>query len=164
MAPAAEGSRILAEHDAWDSHLEAVTTALSSALDGRTTGRVTLESVTGWTAEFRAHGRTVTTSFRHRTGASAVTGDYIRAVLYGCDFSPIGDEGRPSGFVKSLTVREGFGWDEQMLRELVLEALGLYRYVLGAGAPSDSNIEVVTGGSAEAPSRRRGRRAGSSGR
>ncbi len=145
----------MAESDAWDSHLEAITTALGAMLDGKARGPARLESETGWSAEFRAHGRTVSTSLRHRDGTEGMPGDYARAVLYGCDFSPIGDEGRPAGFVKSMTVREGFGWDEQMLRELVLEVLGLFRFTLAAGEAAESRVEVGAPGHSEAQLRRR---------
>jgi hypothetical protein len=80
---------------------------------------------------FRGAGRSVTAQFAHADGTPPVPGDYALAVIYGCDFQPIGDEGRPSGFGKTLTYREGYSWDEQAVREVVLEAIGILRYVLG---------------------------------
>ena len=140
-AVATERSWIVAQLDLWDSHLEDITEALSISLDRGARGHVALETAVGWRAEFRAHGRTVSASLRHRDGAGGMPGDFARAVIYGCDYSPIGDEGRPDGFAKSLTVREGFGWDEQMLRELVLEVLGLVRHTLGAGSAADARLK-----------------------
>lgn len=125
----------MAEVDPWDTHLEAITGALAAILERGERGHCGLRAESGWTADLRAHGRSVTVSLRHPSGHEAMPGDYARAVVYGCDYSPIGDEGRPAGFIKTLTVRDGFGWDEQMLRELVLEALGLYGLVLGGGDP-----------------------------
>ncbi|MGD9934843.1 MAG: hypothetical protein AB7T37_14175 [Dehalococcoidia bacterium] len=146
----------MAAVDAWDVHLEAITAALCARFDGKARGRVNLETTAGWGAEFYARGRTVSASLRHRDGVGNMPGDYALAVIYGCDYSPMGDEARPSGFAKSLTVREGFGWDEQMLRDLVLEVLGLLRYALGAGAAADAKVDArTTEPSATAVRRRR---------
>ena len=143
--------------DPWDIHLEDTTDALGAMLVGAVRGHVRLLSPNGWTAELRGHGRSVTTSFSHPEGAEGIPDDYRLAVIYGCDFSPVGDEGRPTGFVKTLSVREGYGWDEEMLREFVLESLGLFRIALDAGDAPDVRFEATM---RDAPARPAGLRRG----
>lgn len=145
----------MAATDAWDTHLEDTTEALGAMLAGPVRGHVRLLSADGWTAEFRGHGRSVTAAFSHPQGAEVAPDDYRLAVLYGCEFSPAGDEGRPTGFVKTLSVREGFAWDEEMLREFVLEALGLFRFILHAGGAAAVRFEATM---RDAPTRPEGAR------
>ncbi len=121
----------MAEIDPWDGHLEAITAKLEQMTSGRLRGRLVLSQSGGWTTEFRGAGRSITVQFGHAKGAAAAPGDYGLAIIYGCDFSPLGNEGKPIGFGKTLTVREGYGWDEQTIREVVLEGIGILRYILG---------------------------------
>jgi len=146
----------MAELEAWDAHLEDITGALGAMLGDTVRGHATLSATGGWTAGFRAHGRSVTASLRHRDGASAAPGDYALALLYGCDYSSVADEGRPAGFAKTLTVRDGFGWDEQMLREFVLEVLGLFRFALGNPDATNARFDATLAeASPSAPRKRR---------
>lgn len=127
----------MAEIDPWDRHLEAVTQKLDEMTHGKLRGRVTLQQDDGWIAEFRGAGRSLTVQVGHPAGHAAMPGDYGRAVIYGCDFIPIGNEGKPAAFGKTLTLREGYSWDEQAIREVVLETLGIIRYVLGVSRADD---------------------------
>jgi len=116
--------------DPWDVHLEAVTSRLDQMTSGRVRGHVALRQDSGWIVEFRGAGRSLTVQFGHPRGAAAMPNDYGRAVIYGCDYSPVGNEGQPSGFGKTMTLREGFRWDEQSIREVALEAIGVLRFLL----------------------------------
>ena len=129
----------MAQLDPWDVHLEAVTQKLDQLIGGRLRGRVALIQAGGWSLEFRGSGRTLTVQLGNAMGVDAVPGDYARAIIYGCGFYPLGNEGRPDGFGKSLSMREGSRWDEESIREQVLEAIGILRYALGV--PEASSVE-----------------------
>jgi hypothetical protein len=120
----------LAAFDPWDTHLETITAKLDQMTDGKVRGRVVLLQEDGWIVEFRGAGRSITVQFGHPGLPDVMPGDYGRAIIYGCDYQPLGNEGRPVGFGKTLTLREGFKWDEEGIREVVLEAVGVLRYVL----------------------------------
>jgi hypothetical protein len=134
----------LAQIDPWDGHLEAVTEKLEAMTSGRVRGRVVLVQRDGWIVEFRGAGRSLTIQYSHAGGADAMPGDYAKAIIYGCDYHPLGNEGRPVAIGKTLTLREGFKWDEQGVREVVLEALGLLRYTLGVGSPDEMEFQDHT--------------------
>jgi hypothetical protein len=121
----------LADADPWDPHLEAITEKIEQMTSGRLRGRMGLAQDGGWVVEFRGAGRSVTVQLSYGLGVAMPLGDYALAVVYGCGYQPIGDEGRPAGFGKTLTYREGYSWDEQNVREVVLEAIGIVRYVFG---------------------------------
>ncbi len=131
--------------DSWDDLLEGATGLLDGLTGGSRSGRVAIRTEHGWVVDFRASGRAVSTQ-------GAIPGDtlprplndYQLAVLYGGGYRPTGNEGRPTGFVKTLTLGDGFRWDEQTLREIVLEALGILRFVLGAGDAAEASLENAT--------------------
>jgi hypothetical protein len=144
MAATPAGEHAVAEIDPWDTHLEAVTARLDELTAGTVRGRVALVQPGGWTLDCRGAGRAITFQFGHPAGPEAMPGDYGRAVIYGCSYSPLGNEGRPSGFGKTLSVREGFRWDEESIREQVLEAIGILRYVLGVSDPASVEFQDHT--------------------
>ena len=66
--------------------------------------------------------------------------DYQLVLLYNTSFfAPA--VAHPRTFEKTLNLQEGYTWDEQTLRELVLELLGLFRLVLGVPVESLSAAE-----------------------
>jgi hypothetical protein len=120
----------VAEVDPWDVHLEAVTAALNAVTGGSRGGVVSVHGARGWRAEFRASRRSVTALLGPTNDAAPSLSDYRLAILYGLQFEPLG-EPPPTSFAKTLTVQEGYRWDEQMIREVVLEAIAALRLVLG---------------------------------
>jgi hypothetical protein len=130
----------VARVDRWDDHLEAATTRLEELTSGRRSGRVFVAQPEGWRAELRGQKRTVWTQVTWQGDPAALPhlDDYRLVLAYGLSFhSP--DHGRPSSFTKQLTIQEGHHWDEQTLREVVLELLGLMRHVLGV--PEETPLE-----------------------
>ncbi len=126
----------------WDNVLEGATLLVERLTQGHARGRVIVRTAEGWVAELTGAGRKISLQFA-RPGAPVLLGDYQLVLIYGCDYEPIGDEGRPKGWGKTLSLREGFHWDEQSLRETVLELLGVFRYVLGA-AGAGVSLEDAT--------------------
>lgn len=124
----------MAAIDPWDATLEGVTAALGRFTAGPD-GEVRVGSAAGWNVAFQAHRRTVSIAIWY---AGAAPGprldDYRLVLLYGLDFHPAHDDPRTNVLRKTLTIQEGWTWDEQTLREVVLETLGLLRHVLGVPA------------------------------
>jgi hypothetical protein len=127
---------------AWDQILEEATPILEQLTSGKLRGRVLLQTESGWGAEIGAHGRTVSLQFA-RPGGTVQLDDYQLVLIYGCDFRPLGDEGRPKGWAKVLNLQEGYHWDEQTLRETVLELLGIFRHVLGIDGSTARMVDAT---------------------
>jgi hypothetical protein len=131
--------------DPWDTILEGATALLDGLTGGSRSGRVVLRTARGWLAEFRSSGRTLTVQLSAPdTDLPSLLGDYHLALIYGAGFRPLGDEGRPRGFGKSLSLHEGFRWDEQTLREVVLETIGVLRFVFGVTDASTAALDDAT--------------------
>jgi hypothetical protein len=142
--------------DPWDDILEAATGALNGLVGGSRTGSFRL-SAPAWDVEMRAHRRDVVVQFVAKSPPVQLD-DYRLAVLYGCSLRPLGDLGSLRGFGKSLQVKAPHTWDEQMLREVVLEAVGLLRYILGAEDRSTVSASDNTRAVSPLLARARGRR------
>ena len=104
--------------DPWDVHLEALTAGLSGLAEGARTGKYRLTTASSWFAEFRASGRSVHIGFQWNGPTPPVLSDYQLVVIYGLGFHAPGQPARPVAFAKTLTLHEGFHWDDQTLREL----------------------------------------------
>jgi hypothetical protein len=120
--------------DSWDDHLEAATVRLEDLTSGRRSGRLFIAQAEGWRAEIRGQKRSVWMQVTWQGDPAALPqlDDYRLVLAYGLSFHTP-DPGRPSSFTKQLNIQEGYKWEEQTLREVVLELLGLMRHVLGVG-------------------------------
>ncbi len=131
----------MAAIDPWDATLEGVTASLCRFTTGPD-GEVRVQSPAGWNVAFQARRRTVAIAIWY---AGAPPGprldDYRLVLLYGLDFHPAHDDPRSNVLRKTLTTREGWSWDEQTLREVVLETLGLLRHILGV--PEDQSLKLL---------------------
>jgi hypothetical protein len=119
--------------DAWDALLERLTETLVELTAGRKTGFVTVRAAQGWLARVAATKRTVSVQVEAdpATGMQVPLDDYQRVLLFGLEYQPFREWPPADSYAKSLTIKEGYEWDEQTLREIALEALGILRYVLG---------------------------------
>lgn len=126
----------MAAIDPWDGDLEAITAALVAGAAGQRTGVVRATADNGWRADFSATRRSVTVILAPVPDVTLppAPGDYQLALIYGLDYQAVDDAPDHRSFAKTLTLREGFRWDEESLREIVLEGLGLLRHALGASA------------------------------
>jgi hypothetical protein len=131
----------VAQIDPWDPHLEAVTERLDRMTSGKLRGRVALVHPESWTLDCRGAGRSLTFQFAHASGTAFELDDYARAVVYSGGWQPLGNEGRPIGFGKTLSLRDGFHWDEESIREQVLEAIGVMRYLLAVPDPASVEFQ-----------------------
>jgi hypothetical protein len=122
--------------DPWDGDLETITAALVAGAAGHRTGVIRATADNGWRADFSATRRSVTVLLAPAPGAPPppAPGDYQLALIYGLDYQAVDDAPPPRSFAKTLSLREGFRWDEESLREIALEGLGLLRHALGASA------------------------------
>ena len=119
----------MAELEAWDHVLERATATLVGLTGGRS-GAAVLRSA-AWEARFRADRRSVTVQLNSPSRMQPPRlNDYQLVLIYAADYE-VPDGASPAFFAKTLTLHEGFQWDEQSLREVVLEVLGIFRYVLG---------------------------------
>jgi hypothetical protein len=125
--------------DPWDGHLEALTSRLVYLTGGSGRGSVVLLAAPACRMELSGNPRAVSVQLAGPPTPSL--DDYRLALLYGLGLHPVGDEGRPAAFAKTLTLHEGFAWDEQTLREIVLEGLAALRIILGAEDPLAATIE-----------------------
>ena len=112
----------------WDLHLEPVTQSLARFTAGGAAGRATLAANDGWQVQFRGSRKSVSVQIA-RPQSSAPLDDYELVILYGLEYDAPGTPANPLLFAKTLSIRDGFGWDEQTLREVVLEALGILAVV-----------------------------------
>ncbi len=120
--------------DPWDEHLETLTGGLGALTAGARSGRFRLHSAPGWSAEFRAGQRSITIGLQWAAPPAPRLTDYQLVLLYGLGFHAPGQPPHPVTFSKVLSLHEGYHWDEQTLREIVLETLGILRHCLGAAA------------------------------
>lgn len=124
----------------WDSAVEQLTALANAMSDGRG-GRGVLVAGDAWRMEVRATRKDIAVVIRPRApGARPRLDDYQLVLIYGCGYQPLGAEGQPEGFAKSLGLKPGFQWDEQTLREVLLEAVALHRHVLGV---QPAGLEVI---------------------
>jgi len=129
--------------DAWDDALERVTAALVTLGGGQAAGSATVHAAT-WAAEFRMTKRTVTVYLApNATPPDRALSDYELAIVYGLQFHALREWPPPaSAFAKAMSIDEGYRWDEQMLREVVLEALGALRHVLSPDPAAEPSLDV----------------------
>ena len=124
----------MGETEGWDALLESLTASMVGFTGGKH-GEAFLRSP-GWQARFRANRRTVIAELSSgQAGPNPRLNDYQLVFLYAVDYTTP-DPGRPHTFHKNLTLKEGYQWDEQTLREFVLECLGLFRYVFACDSGS----------------------------
>lgn len=122
--------------DPWDADLEAITAALVAGAAGGRSGVVRAIGDSGWRADFSATPRSLTILLAPQPGPGLppAPGDYQLAIIYGLDYQAVDTRAPSRSFAKTLSLREGFRWDEESLREAALEGLGLLRHVFGAAA------------------------------
>jgi hypothetical protein len=120
--------------DQWDDALERVTAALVRLAGGREAGSIAVHAG-GWATEFRLTRRTVTVYLAPNAAGESLT-DYQLAIVYGLQFHALREWPPPTAFAKNLTIKEGYRWDEQMLREVALEALAIVRLTLSHDPPA----------------------------
>lgn len=134
----------MGETEAWDEHLEAGTAALDRLASGRS-GEFWFRSST-WHARLRGTRKTVNIHLQFGGEAQGVRlNDYQLVLLYGVNYTS-SSGAYPSAFAKTLSLQEGYQWDEQTLREIVLELLGLLRYGLGVEAAAITFQDVSRDG------------------
>lgn len=132
--------------DPWDPVLEALTLRLVDITSGhvaRSCGVAWDDG--GWRLRFKAHrrGMEVALGARRRLDDDELPSDYQLGLVYGLGFAESdGDAARPE-YIRGLQLREGGRWDEQTIREVVLESLGLLRYVLGCPGPDALSLDGV---------------------
>lgn len=130
----------MGEAESWDELLETATTALDRLASGRS-GEFWLRSGT-WHARLRATRKTVNTHIQFGGAAPGIRlNDYQLVLLYGVNYTSSAGA-YPSAFAKTLSLQDGYQWDEQSLREVVLEVLGLLRYALAVPADGLSTQDV----------------------
>lgn len=129
------------ETEAWDALLERLTAQLAGFASGRG-GTGALESPT-WTAHVQADRRSVAVRLQLAADNQERLDDYQLVLIYSAGYDP-GRGYPPVSFSRGMTLREGFQWDEQSLREVVLELLGIFRHVLKVEVASLSLAAPVT--------------------
>ena len=128
--------------DPWDTHLESATAALERLTSGSRSGRLLIREPGGWQAEIRGAKQTVRVQISSQAGQARALrlDDYRLVVAYGLGYHPPPGDSQAGTFTKQLSLHEGYHWDEQTLREIVLEVLGLLRHVMGV--PPDAALAV----------------------
>lgn len=133
----------MAALDPWDEQLESATALLDQLTGGGRSGRIFIHAPCDWRVEIRGSTRTVRIQAAY-TGGRPDLDDYRLVVIYALGYHGPPAETHPATFTKQLSLHEGHHWDEQTLREIVLEALGLLRHVLGVPASADLRLDDQT--------------------
>jgi hypothetical protein len=130
--------------DPWDPVLEAVTLRLAEVTAGHLArGCAITWDDGGWQLRFRGHRKALDSGIAATAdlGTDEPLSDYQLSIIYGLGFGAVGSEPRRPDFVRGLKLREGGRWDEQTLREVVLESLAILHYVLGCPGPAALSLK-----------------------
>ncbi|MFN0146590.1 MAG: hypothetical protein ACKVT1_08775 [Dehalococcoidia bacterium] len=133
----------MAAIDPWDEHLEAATGLLDGLTGGGRGGRLFIQAPGDWHLEMRGTKRTVWVQVAGGAGQHLVD-DYRLVLVYSLGYHAPPGEAHPTTFTKQLSLQEGYNWDEQTLREIVLEALGLLRHVFSVPASARLQLDDQT--------------------
>ncbi|OAI43765.1 hypothetical protein AYO38_02520 [bacterium SCGC AG-212-C10] len=127
--------------DLWDEQLEAMTANLVAMAEGRGTP-CGVRTDNGWRVVIGANKSSATIELTADAAADPGLDDYELVVIYGLSFHVPKPWPATPTFRKRLTLQDGYSWEEQTLREVVLETLGLVRHVLHA-----TTLELLPAGS-----------------